>query len=182
MIAVLRSFFVIITIGSVVILGSACGGSDTVGEGAGGGAADVAAAPASSEPGSGESSEASAPNSEAVSVSDAFKAMAATEGVFFGEVPEGFPLNIIPVHPEGEIDRSSIDEDGFTLLQNVSKDTESVLEYFVDHFDGLGWSAGAPFTMGERTMVGFDGPDGDVGMTMIDQGNGTTFVALALSQ
>lgn len=182
MIAVLRSFFVIITIGSVVILGTACGGSDSVDEGAGGGAADVAAGPASSAPGSEETGETSAPKSEAVSVSDAFKAMAASEGIFFGEVPEGFPLNIIPVHPEGEIDKSSIDEDGFTLLQNVNKDTDSVLGYFVNHFDGLGWSAGAPFSMGDRTMVSFEGPDGGVDMTMIDQGNGRTFVALALSQ
>jgi len=182
MIAILRSFFVIISIGFVVVFGTACGGSGSVDESADGQAAEVAEAPVTSSPESEEAAAAPVSESEAVSVSDAFKAMAASEGIFMGEVPEGFPLTIIPVHPQGEIDKSSIDEDGVTLLQNIKNETGPVLEYYVDHFKGLGWSVGAPFSMGDRTMIGFDGPDGDVDMTMIDQGNGITFVALALSQ
>jgi len=182
MIADIRSIGVVVTVGLVVIFGTACGGPESSDESAGNEAADVAAAAVSSVSEGGESNEAAAPESEAVSVADAFKAMAASEGIFFGEVPEGFPLNIIPLHPDGEIDKSSIDEDGFTLLQNVNKDVDSVLAHYKDHFDGLGWSAGSPFTMGERTMLSFEGPDGGVDMTLINQGNGKTFVALALSQ
>lgn len=63
-----------------------------------------------------------------------------------------------------------------------NQDVDSVFEYYRDHFDEIGWSAGDPFTMGNRTMVGFGGPDGGVDMTLIDQGDGKTFVALALSQ
>lgn len=84
-------------------------------------------------------------------MANAFKAMAASEGIFFVEVPEGLPLAVISVHPNGEIDKSSIDEDDFTLLQIVTKDPDSVLAYYRDHFEGIGWSAGDPFTIGNRT-------------------------------
>lgn len=182
MIVLIRNFGVVVAIGLVVILGTACGGSDSSDEGVGGGASDAAAAPVSQVSENSESNEASAPKAEGASVADAFKAMAASEGIYFGEVLEGFPLDIIPLHPDGEIDKSSIDEDGFTLLQNVDQNNDSVLAHYQKHFDGLGWSAGAPFTMGERTMLSFEGPDGGVDMTLINQGNGKTFVALALSQ
>lgn len=180
--AILRGFVGVVALGSLVILGAACGGSDPAEETVGNGNTESAAAPDSSVSDGGGSGGTSSTETGAASASEAFKAMAASEGIYFGEVPEGFPLAIIPVHPDGEIDKSSIDEDGFTLLQMVNNDPDSVFAYYRDHFDGIGWSAGDPFSMGDRTMVGFGGPDAGVDMTLIDQGDGKTFVALALSQ
>lgn len=180
--SILRNFGFAAALGCLTIFGAACGGSDPVEDGVVSGVSNEAEAPDPSIPRDGDSGGVSTSKTEAVSVAEAFKAMAAGEGIFIGEVPEGFPLEVVPVHPDGEIDKSSIDEDGFTLLQNVNKDADSVFQYYEDHFDGIGWSVGDPFTMGNRTMVSFGGPDGGVDMTLIDQGDGKTFVALALSQ
>jgi hypothetical protein len=110
-----------------------------------------------------------------------FKEMAASKGIYFGEVPEGFPLDIIPLHPDGEIDKSAVNEEDFTLLQRVSSDKDAIFAWYKEHFEGLGWSAGDPFAFGGRTMVGFGGSDGKVDMTMSDQEDGRVFVSLVLS-
>lgn len=179
---ILDKTIVVITLGSVAIFGAACGGSDSAEETVGHQEAVPAATTESSGSGVVDSGGSSSTLVNSTSAADAFKAMAASEGVFIGEVPEGFPLTIVPLHPDGEIDKSSIDEEGFTLLQMVSNDPDSVHAFYREHFDGIGWSAGDPFSMGDRTMVSFGGPDARVDMTLIGQGDGKTFVALALSQ
>lgn len=184
---VLRSFLVCIALGSLIVFSVACGGSGAdetaSGEDVAGKSVENAApdGPSVKPEQKGETTDISQDSPEAAIMKGKFKEMAATEGIYFGEVPEGFPLEFIPVHPEGEIDKSSTGDGDFTLLQNVAGDKDSVFAWFKDHFEGLGWSVDAPFTMGDRTMIGVDGRDATVSMTLIEKDGGKTFVALVLS-
>jgi len=165
-----------------LLLVVACGGGDTA-ETTADGLGDTAAAK-TAVPGGADQAEpagGSVASPEAESVAEFFKDMAATKGIYFGEVPEGFPLDIITLHPDGKIDNSAVNEEDFTLLQMVTGDKESIFGWFKDHFDDIGYRAGNPFTMGNRTMVGFTGSDGEVSMTLIDKEDGKVFVAQVLS-
>ena len=186
-----RSILVCLTLISLVMLGTGCGGSEPSETGSGGVA--EAAAPSTQEK-TGEVAEQPAGGGgrdgagaeqmnvrDAESVIEAFKEAAALEGIYFGEVPEGFPLDIIPVHPDGEIDKSSVDPDSFTLLQVIEGSKDSVFDWYKDHFEGLGFAAGDPFEFGGRTMVSFAGSDGEVSMTMSEQEPGRIFTSMALS-
>ncbi len=84
--------------------------------------------------------------------------------------------------PVAQIDKSSVNEEDFTLLQVIAGDQDGIFGWYKDHFKGLGWSAGDPFTFGERTMVGFGGSDGEVSMTLTEREDGKIFVSLVLSQ
>lgn len=118
---------------------------------------------------------------QAASVMDAIKAMAASQGIHFGEVPEGFPLELLPLYPGGEIDKSNVSEDGFTLLQLVPADKDTAFSWYKKHYAKMGWSDNKLITVAGRTMTGFNGKDARVDMTLIDREEGKTFVALALS-
>lgn len=178
----LRSFLVCLALFSLVTLGAACGGSDTA-ETAAGGSEDVAASGSSKvKADDGKGGTAAGPElPEAASVMESFRDMAASEGIYFGEVPEGFPLDFLPLYPDGEIEQSAVDEEDFTLLQVVPGDKDTVFAWYKKFYAGLGWSAGDPMTVLDRTMVGFVGSDGEVDMTMMDRDGGKTFVALLLS-
>jgi hypothetical protein len=114
------------------------------------------------------------------SVPEALKAMAASEGIYFGEIPEDFPVSFIPPFPGGEIQQASFEDDGeATLLQVVPVGRDEAFEHYRKHFKKLGWKSGDPMTIAGRTMVGFTGKDAQVDMTMMDRDGGKTFVALA---
>ena len=180
MITVLRSLLVCLALVSLAIPGIACGGSDTAEETVGG-AADGAASEAPAGKEEEEATDNSLKSPEAAEMMAKYREMAASEGIYFGEVPEGFPLDFIPLHPDGEIDKSSTGDGDFTLLQNVPVDKDTAFAWFKDFYGDLGWTVGDPFTMGNRTMTGIDGNGGEVSMTMISQDDGSTFVALVLS-
>ncbi len=178
-----RSLLVCFALFSLVLLSVACGGSDTAAT-ADGDDTDVAVAgdPATEEKAEAGKSPEPINVRESASVIDAFRDAAALQGIYFKEVPEGFPLNIIPLHPDGEIDKSSVNEEDFTLLQVIAGDKDGIFGWYKDHFEGLGFEAGNPFTMGTRTMVGFGGSDGEVSMTLSELEDGKIFVSLVLSQ
>ncbi len=182
MITVLRTLLVCLILVSLPVLGIACGGSDSA-ETAAGETADVATpgSPDATEEKKAESSDDSLSSPEAAMMVAKYKEMAASEGIYFGEVPEGFPLDFIPLHPDGKIDKSSTGGGDFTLLQNVPAEKDTVFAWFKDFYSDMGWTVGDPFTMGNRTMTGIDGNSGEVSMTMITQDDGSTFVALVLS-
>jgi hypothetical protein len=181
---ILQNFFVFLAILSFITLGTSCGSKETdetakpqaADESAGGpaGLARQAAEPAEGTSGTSEQT------SKAASFKEAFKAAAATEGIFFGEVPEGFPLDFLPLYPGGEIDKSSLKDGEATLLQVVSDPKDKVFAHYRDFYTKLGWTAGDPMTVMDRTMVGFSGNGGQVDMTMINREGGKLFVALAL--
>lgn len=180
----LRSLFTVLTLFSLVLIGAACGGSDTSEPAAG----DVAGAAASSTPaakaGAGnaaEPTEGSMPSPEAAAMMAKYREMAAQEGIYFGEVPEGFPTDIIPVHPDGAIDKSSTGNGDFTLLQVVDRDKDSTISWFRDHYKGLGFNVNDPVTVMGRTMVTGGGPAGELSLTFIDREEGKTFVAQVMS-
>ena len=115
-----------------------------------------------------------------LSVKDALKAMAASKGIYFGEVPERFPLDLLPLYPGGTIEQSAIDDDGATLLQVVPASKETVLNHYRDYYKKLGMSVDTePMTVMGRTMVGFSGSAVKISMTMSDREEGKTFVSLA---
>jgi hypothetical protein len=180
---VVRHFLICLALFSLVVIGGACGGSDTA-EKAGGDAEPSAAntpAPKAGGDKRAETADGSLNTPEAALMKARFKEMAAAEGIYFGEVPEGFPLDFLPLYPDGEIDKSSIGDGDFTLLQNVPGDKDTVFAWYKKFYTGLGWASGNPFTTMGRTMVGFEGSDAEVDMTMIEKDGGNTFVALVLS-
>ena len=73
-------------------------------------------------------------------------------------------------------------EEDFTLLQVVPGDKDTVFAWYKKHFGKLGFKGDDPITVMGRTMVGFQGKDGQVSMTLSDQDEGKTFVSLVLSQ
>ncbi len=115
----------------------------------------------------------------ASSVKDALKAMAASEGIFFGEVPEGFPLDLLPLYPGGTIEQSAIDGKGATLLQVVPASKETVLNHYRDYYKKIGLSADEAMNIGGRIIVGFSGSDAEISMTISDREGGKSFVSLA---
>lgn len=155
----------------------ACGSSGNGDSPTGVSAADTAAMPADTNKAPGSS----AALPEAVSIADAIKDMAASSGIYIGEIPEGFPVDFMPLYPGGEIDKSSVKEDAVTLLQLAPADKETVFAWYKDFYRGIGWSDSKPVTVAGRTLTGFKGKNGRVDMTLIDREEGKTFVALALS-
>jgi len=182
--AVLRSTFTVFALFALVLFGAACGGSDTAEEASGddaGGAVSSTPAPAAGGEKKAASSDNSMQTPEAAMMQSKFKEMAAQEGIYFGEVPEGFPTDIIPVHPDGAIDKSSTGNGDFTLLQVVAGDKDSTISWFRDHYKGLGFNVNDPVTVMGRTMVTGGGPAGELSLTFIDREEGKTFVAQVLS-
>lgn len=168
---------------SLIFLGTACDGTDPAEE-AGGAAAEVAtkSSPETPKGQSGEAAGGTLSLPEAASAKEAFKEMAARQGIHLGEVPEGFPLDFLPLYPGGEIDKSGVKEGDFTLLQVLPADKDTVLAWYKKFYAGLGWSSGKPITVMGRTMTGFEGKDAEVDMTLMDREGGKTFVALVLSR
>lgn len=172
--AFLRNTPALFTMITLLVFGIACGVPDTevAQEEA---AAPIAAAASSSPP-------ATVPteDSGSVAVSDAWKAAANSQGIYVGEVPDGFPLQFIPLFPGGEIERAALQDGEATLLQVVPATKEEVLAHYRDFYDGLNWQLAEPVTVAGRTMTGFSGGGAQVDMTLIDREEGKTFVALAL--
>lgn len=110
----------------------------------------------------------------------AWRTAAASQGIYTGEIPDGFPVDFVPPHPDGSIDRSALQEGEATLLQKVPGTVDEVYAHYKGFYQGLGWSAADPITVAGRTMAGFSGDGAQVDITLIDQEDGTTFVALAL--
>jgi len=118
--------------------------------------------------------------SNAVSAPEALKTAAASQGLFFGEVPEGFPVDFLPLYPGGTIDKSSIRGREVTLFQVVPASKDKAIAYYRNFYKELGWTANDPITVSGRTMVYFSGNGAQVDMTLIDREEGKTFLALAL--
>jgi len=113
-------------------------------------------------------------------VPQALKAMAASEGIYFDEIPEDFPVSIVPPFPGGEIEQAAIDDNGdATLLQLLPVGKDEALKHYSKIYDDLGWKSDDPITIMGRTMVGFTKKGSNVDMTLIDREGGKTFVALA---
>lgn len=114
------------------------------------------------------------------SVTEALKAMAASEGIYFGEIPEEFPVSFLPPFPGGEIQQASLEDGGeATLLQLVPVGKDEAFEHYRKFYDKLGWNSDDPITVAGRTMVGFSGKGSHVDMTLMDREGGKTFMALA---
>ena len=182
--AVLRTSLVVITLFAMVVFSPGCGGSDSAeqasGDGAGG-ADSSTPAPAAGGSQKAEASDKSLQTPEAAMMKAKLKEMAAQEGIYFSEVPEGFPLEIIPVHPDGAIDKSSTGNGDFTLLQAVAQDKDSTMGWFREHYEDLDFNLGDAITVMGRTMITGSGPAGELSLTFIDQEEGKTFVAQVLS-
>jgi len=113
-------------------------------------------------------------------VPQALKAMAASEGIYWDEIPEDFPVSIVPPFPGGEIQQASMDDNGeATLLQLLPVGKDEALEHYSKFYDDLGWKSDDPMTIMGRTLLSFTRKGSNVDMTLIDRDGGKTFVALA---
>ncbi len=116
----------------------------------------------------------------AAAMPEALKAMAASEGIYFGEIPEDFPVSVVPPFPGGEVEQASLEDNGeATLLQVVPVGKDEALEHYQKFYGRLGWNSDEPITIMGRTVVGFTKKDSQVDMTLMDRDGGKTFVALA---
>ncbi len=172
----LRNNIALIAMLALITLGIACGAPDSEV------AQEVVADPISAgdSPSSDSPTTVTTEDGDSASAVDALKAAANSQGIYVGEVPDGFPLQFIPLFPGGEIERSALQDGEATLLQVVPASKEDVLTHYRKFYDGLNWQRSEPITVAGRTMAGFSGGGAQVDMTMIDRGEGKTFVALAL--
>lgn len=121
------------------------------------------------------------PTKERNQLIDAYKKMAATQGVYIGELPDNFPSDVLPLYPGSTIDKAAVQPDGITLLQTAPADKDTVLKWFSDFYEKKGWESADPITVMNRTLTGFNSNGASVDMTVIARDNNETFVALALS-
>lgn len=178
----LRRLFICLTILSLIALGTACGSKPADDDGK-----EAAASKTADEPSeerarpTGENTEIPPhDNSTAASAHDALQTAAVSQGLFVGEVPKGFPLDFLPLFPNGTIDRSSIRGREATLLQVVPASKDKVLAYYRNFYTDLGWTANDPITAADRALVYFSGNGAQVDMTLMDREDGKTLVALSL--
>lgn len=178
----LQHVFVCLAIFSLIALGTACGSNKTDD------GRDKAAASKSADKPSGEKAQQAREDvgvptqntSKATSVHEALKTAAASQGIFFSELSEGFPVDFLPLYPGGTIDKSSMRGREATLLQVVPDSKDKAIAYYRNFYRDLGWTANDPITVADRTVVLFSGNGAQVDMTVIDREAGKTFVALAL--
>ena len=178
----LRGALAILSLFLLVIPGVACGGSDTAEKAEV--AADGAATGGTSETVgkvSGEAADQTADSPGAAAVYEKIKAMAAADGLYFKEVPEGFPLEFIPLHPEGTILSSSVGKGDFGMSQSIPGTKDDIYAWFKTFYGELGWSPDDPRTVGSKTLAGFDGPDVMVSMALDTLPDGDILVDLLLS-
>jgi hypothetical protein len=178
----LQHLFVCLAIVTIVSLGAACG-SDEVEDSSKKDDISKSVEKLSEEkvPRTDEDVRVSTQNiSRTDSVHEALNEASESQGIFFGEVPEGFPIAFLPLYPGGTIDKSSIRGREATLLQVVPVPKDKAIAYYRNYYRELGWTANDPIALADRTMVFFSGNDARVDMTLIDREGGKTFVALAL--
>ena len=118
-------------------------------------------------------------SSQESAVTNALRTLAASEGIYFGEIPEDFPTNLLPPYPGGTITQAAIQDDGATLLQIVPATKEKVYDHYRAYYKKIKITAAEPVTIMGKTMVGFSGKNAEISMTLKDNEDGTTFVALA---
>ena len=178
----LKYFLVCLAILLLVAMGAACGSNQTEDEG------NKTTASESAAESSGEKARQAVEDvrvpaqntSKTTSVQEALNAAAASQGMFFGEVPKGFPVDFLPLYPGGTIDKASIRGREATLLQVIPVSKEKAITHYREFYKDLGWTSNDPITVADRIIVNFSGNGAQVDMTLIDREEGKTFVALAL--
>lgn len=178
----LRRLFICLAILSLIACGNACGSKPADDDGNEEAASKTAdeLSEERARPTGGDAEIPPHDNLTAASAHDALKTAASSQGLFFGEVPEGFPVEFLPLFPNGTIDKSSIRGREATLLQVVPASKEKVLAYYLTFYTNLGWTANNPIIAADRTLVYFSGNNSQVDMTLIDREGGKTLVALSL--
>lgn len=108
------------------------------------------------------------------------KAGEATLG--FGQLPEGFPVDLLPPYPGGKIERSALKDGEATLLQSSSDPRDTVHEYYRDFYRNGGWEETTPREVMGRTFVSYRGTQGIIHMTLNARPDGATFFSLVHSR
>jgi len=99
--------------------------------------------------------------------------------ISFKGMPEGFPVDLLPPYPKGEIDRSALSEGEGTLLQTSTDSLEIVLAYYTKLYQKKGFKREEPITFAGRTMRGFNKSGMSISMTLQTRDDGKTFFSLA---
>lgn len=99
--------------------------------------------------------------------------------ISFKGMPDGFPVELIPPYPDGEVERSALTDGRGTLLQTSSDSPEKVLAYYENFYKEKGFRQNKPVTVMGRIMLGFDSDDEGISMTLQVRDDGKTFFSLA---
>ena len=98
-----------------------------------------------------------------------------------GEVPDGFPTNILPLYPGAEVDRAALQPNEATVLQTSSDSEEKILAFYTKKYEAHGFETRNFVKVGGKNLGGFDRPECTIGMTLRSREDGKTFFSLDLS-
>ena len=96
------------------------------------------------------------------------------------EVPDGFPTNILPLYPGGEVERAALQPNEATVLQTSSDSEDDILAFYTKKFTVHGFKKENFVKVGGKNLGGFKGPDCTIHMTLQAREDGKTFFSLVL--
>ncbi|MFC1854023.1 hypothetical protein ACFL27_27880 [candidate division CSSED10-310 bacterium] len=96
-----------------------------------------------------------------------------------GALPPGFPTDILPLYPNGKVDRAAVSDGEGTLLQVTPDSQDEVLKYYKNLYGQKGYKTDTPMTLFGKMMLGFKKSDSVISMTLQKRDDGQTFFSLA---
>jgi hypothetical protein len=96
-----------------------------------------------------------------------------------GKLPDGFPTDILPIYPRGEVDRGALNGREATLLQRSDDNIDTIIKFYTKHFSSNGWETQAKIEAMGRTMLGFTKGSEKVDMMLMVEEEKRTFFSLA---
>ena len=95
-----------------------------------------------------------------------------------GNLPEGWPAEVLPQYPGSKIQSAAINEGEYTLLQTSADADNEVVKFYDKHFREAGWKKTDSQTVMGTYIGGWEKADFAIDMTCRKEDSGGSFVSL----
>ena len=85
-----------------------------------------------------------------------------------GQIPEGFPVDVLKPYGDAQVTAASMANGNSTLVQVTSDSRKQVAKFYDDHFTALGWTIDSQVEIPATTMHGYKGSNGEIFMSAGD--------------